>query len=77
VGFFFNSLYNFLPLAAWPFSRNVFGNRPSPQILNDPKSLYQSPSATSGFDSTKMIQVGDADGPVAHSIDQVLADSLG
>jgi len=36
------------PWAGWPFSRNVFGNRPSPQSLNDPKSLYQAPSGTSG-----------------------------
>ena len=33
--------------------RNVFGNDPLPQILNVPKSLYQSPSGTSGFESTR------------------------
>ena len=39
-----------------------------PQILNEPKSLYQSPSGTSGtsgFDSTELIEIGDADRPVA------------
>jgi hypothetical protein len=39
------------PLAAWPRSRNVLGYEPWPQILNEPKSLYHSPSGTSGFDS--------------------------
>src|SRR6266550_2409196 len=39
------------PLAAWPRSRNVLGYEPWPQILNEAKSLYQSPSGTSGFDS--------------------------
>jgi hypothetical protein len=32
--------YSALPFAGCPFKRNVFGNSPSPQILNDPKSLY-------------------------------------
>ncbi len=31
------------PFAACPFKRSVFGNSPSPQILNDPKSLYHGP----------------------------------
>jgi len=39
----------FTPLAGWPRSRKVFGYLPSPQILNDPKSLYQSPSGASGW----------------------------
>src|SRR3990167_9068139 len=33
--------YSDFPLAACPFNRKVLGNSPSPQILNDPKSLYQ------------------------------------
>ena len=40
--------YSRLPLAGWPDIRNVLGNRPVPQSLNVPKSLYQSPSGTSG-----------------------------
>ena len=36
--------YNDFPFAACPLSRNVFGSSPSPQILNDPKSLYHGPS---------------------------------
>ena len=39
------------PLGACPRSRNVFGRDPWPQILNEPKSLYQSLSGTSGSDS--------------------------
>jgi len=39
------------PLAACSRSRNVFGTDPLPQILKEPKSLYQSPSGTSGFAS--------------------------
>lgn len=39
------------PLAAWLASKNVLGNLPSRQILNEPKSLYQAPSGASGFDS--------------------------
>ena len=39
------------PLAAWTRSRNVLEYEPWPQILNEPKSLYQSPSGTSGVDS--------------------------
>src|SRR6202011_6292091 len=42
---------SFFPLAAWPASKKVFGYFPTPQILNEPKSLYQSPSGASGFDS--------------------------
>ena len=42
---------SFCPLAAWPASKKVFGYCPSPQILNEPKSLYQRPSGASGFDS--------------------------
>jgi hypothetical protein len=55
------------------------GYEPWPQILNEPKSLYQSPSGTSGFDSiqgTELIEIGDADCPVAHPVDQMLADTL-
>lgn len=40
--------YSRLPLAGWPDIRKVLGNRPVPQSLNVPKSLYQSPSGTSG-----------------------------
>jgi hypothetical protein len=36
-------VYSDFPLAACPFKRNVFGSSPSPQILKDPKSLYQGP----------------------------------
>ena len=43
--------YSDFPLAACPFKRNVLGNSPSPQILNDPKSLYHRPSGASGSDS--------------------------
>ena len=32
-------IYTDSPFAACPFNRNVFGNSPSPQSLNDPKSL--------------------------------------
>jgi hypothetical protein len=39
------------PYATCPRSRKVFGYFPSPQILNDPKSLYQAPSGASGSDS--------------------------
>src|SRR5580692_8423063 len=42
---------SFFPLAACSRSRKVFGYFPSPQILNDPKSLYQGPSGASGSDS--------------------------
>src|SRR5438093_13188706 len=41
-------VYSDFPLAACPFKRNVLGSSPSPQILNDPKSLYQGPSGASG-----------------------------
>ena len=37
-----------LPLADCPAIRNVLGNFPVPQSLKVPKSLYQSPSGTSG-----------------------------
>jgi hypothetical protein len=40
--------YSFVPLAGWPSRRNVLGYLPAPQILNDPKSLYQGPSGASG-----------------------------
>jgi hypothetical protein len=40
--------YSLLPRAGWPDMRKVLGNRPVPQSLNVPKSLYQSPSGTSG-----------------------------
>ena len=43
--------YNLLPLAGWPRRRIVLGYFPSPQILKDPKSLYQAPSGASGSDS--------------------------
>src|SRR5216684_8517321 len=42
---------SFLPLATCPRSKKVFGYLPSPQILIDPKSLYQAPSGASGSDS--------------------------
>jgi hypothetical protein len=34
--------HSFCALAGWPRSRKVFGYFPSPQILNEPKSLTQS-----------------------------------
>jgi hypothetical protein len=43
--------YSDFPLVACPLKRNVFGSSPSPQTLNDPKSLYQGPSGASGSDS--------------------------
>jgi zinc-finger of transposase IS204/IS1001/IS1096/IS1165/Putative addiction module component len=43
--------YRAFPFAGCPFKRNVFGSAPSPQILNDPKSLYQGPAGASGSDS--------------------------
>jgi len=46
---------SFCPLAAWPASKKVFGYFPSPQILNEPKSLYQSPSGASGLDSLHVL----------------------
>lgn len=39
------------PLATWPGRRNVLGSLPSPQSLNEPKSLYHGPSGTIGFNS--------------------------
>ena len=43
--------YSDLPRSGCPFNKKVFGNSPSPQILNDPKSLYHEPSGASGSDS--------------------------
>src|ERR1039457_1343668 len=37
-----------VPNGAMPFVSTVFGNSPEPQIVNDPKSLYQSPSGAHG-----------------------------
>src|ERR1019366_3792552 len=37
-----------VPNGALPFVSTVFGNSPEPQIVNDPKSLYQSPSGAHG-----------------------------
>ena len=37
-----------LPRAACPANKNVLGNLPVPHSSNVPKSLYQSPSGTSG-----------------------------
>src|SRR6266436_5807516 len=42
---------SFSPFAICPATRNVFGWRPSPHNLNEPKSLYHLPSGTSGCDS--------------------------
>lgn len=36
-----------------PGSRTVLGNSPEPQIMNDPKSLYQSPSGAQGSEFTQ------------------------
>lgn len=49
--------YSRLPLASWPDIRKVLGKRPVPQSLNVPKSLYQSPSGTSGFCDFQFEQV--------------------
>src|SRR5262249_33664791 len=43
--------FSFTPFAACSLRRNFFGSFPSPQILNEPKSLYQGPSGASGSDS--------------------------
>jgi len=43
----FDQVYRAFPFAACPLKRNVFGSSPSPQILNDPKSLYQGPAGAS------------------------------
>ncbi len=45
------AFHSFSPRAICPRRRKVFGNFPSPQILNDPKSLYHLPSGASGSDS--------------------------
>jgi len=37
-----------VPNGAMPFDSTVFGNSPVPQIRNEPKSLYQSPSGEQG-----------------------------
>src|SRR5229473_2474262 len=50
-------VYSDFPLAACPFKRNVLGNSPSPQILNDPKSLYHRPSGASGSDSRQALSL--------------------
>jgi len=42
------------PLAAWPLERKVLGYGPRPQILKEPKFLYQSPSGTSGCESIQV-----------------------
>jgi hypothetical protein len=36
------------PKGSMPCANTVFGNSPEPQIVNDPKSLYQSPSGAHG-----------------------------
>ena len=36
------------PKGSMPCANTVFGNSPEPQIVNDPKSLYQSPSGAQG-----------------------------
>src|ERR1039458_2172405 len=37
-----------VPNGAMPAVNTVFGNSPSPQIMNEPKSLYQSPAGAHG-----------------------------
>ena len=49
--------YSASPFAGWPFRRNVLGSSPSPQILNDAKSLYQGPSGASGSDSRQSLSL--------------------
>ena len=45
----FHSSYSIrLPNGAMPLVSTVFGNSPVPQIMNEPKSLYQSPSGAHG-----------------------------
>jgi len=51
------STYRDFPLAGCPFRRNVLGNSPSPQILNDPKSLYHGPSGASGSDFAPQLEL--------------------
>src|ERR1035437_1551613 len=36
------------PKGSMPCANTVFGNSPEPQIVNDPKSLYQPPSGAHG-----------------------------
>ena len=37
-----------VPKGIIPFPRTVLGSSPEPQIIKDPKSLYQSPSGAQG-----------------------------
>ena len=49
VALLFQSDYSIrVPKGVMPFASTVFGNSPEPQIMNDPKSLYQSPSGAHG-----------------------------
>src|SRR5579859_1419928 len=41
------------PSAVWPLERKVLGYDPWPQILKEPKSLYQSPRAPLGVSQSK------------------------
>ena len=64
------------PFAACPRMRNVLGYGPWPQILKELKSLYQSPSGTSGPDSIlkpKLVEIRYADRPVVHPFHQMPA----
>jgi hypothetical protein len=47
------TVLNGLPLGCLTAKQERSRKRPRPQILNDPKSLYQSPSGPSGSDSTQ------------------------
>src|SRR5205807_1802544 len=54
-----------------------FGKVPVPQILNEPKSLYQSPSGTFGLrvnPNSKLIEVNEINGPVTHPFNEVAAN---
>jgi hypothetical protein len=69
-----------MPFAAWLRNKNVLGYEPRPQILNEPKSLYQSPSGSSGclvIQTRSWFRSASADGPFVHAVDEVLTDISG
>src|SRR5437667_3382411 len=64
--------YSFRPRAGWPRSRKVFGSSPSPQILKEPKSLYQAPSGASGSDSRQSLSSYRSSAVILEPFEQVL-----
>ena len=71
--------YSFVPRAGCPGRRNVFGYAPSPHSLNDPKSLYQSPTnfRICFNPQSQLIQIRKGNAAIAHSLDQVAPQRLG